>query len=375
LVAERAVSLRNPFRCGGTELPAPLLLSAKLLVLLVWRAGIGQSVPVPSNGHLPFLELLPAAPYVLALKATLAVTALALLFNRRPRLCALVAGACVLGADLSSRAYFAYNRAFLGCVLIAIGLTEAGRRPWVVRLQIALVYFGAGFNKLTDVDWRSGRFMAVWMSRFCVQPGYAALSGALPDGWLSRAMSWATIATELSIAVCFLVPRLHRVGIWLGLGLHTGLLVLTDRVFGVFFYAAPASYLAFIEWPAMIPIWESGASEGAKSLLRRLDLDGRLEWTTSGSPSESPPPWPFLRIRWGERTREGLELVRTLLLATPLSFFAGFAVLTIPQPASIHFRKWIALAILIALSPPTAWLARRFVPRANSESETDPSPA
>jgi hypothetical protein len=132
----------------------------------------------------------------------------------------------MLTAVLSSRLYSMNNRTFTGCLWLVTGLSVPGQKPWLVRYQVILLYFGAALNKFLDADWRSGQYFENLERRIGHHAAlYAQISSWLPPMWLSRVMSWATIVIEFVLAGGFLIGRLLGPIAWLGIAYHTALLV------------------------------------------------------------------------------------------------------------------------------------------------------
>ncbi len=149
----------NPLRCDGTELPEPLLLMGKLIVLCILLTSEWRALPDPFLPFLPFFDLFHHWPlFRWGLKIALLGSAASLLFNRWVRMACTVAGSVFLIGMLASRPYFTNNRMFTGCILFVLGLYQPHHEPWLLRLQIVLVYIGGALNKLLDVNWRNGQF-------------------------------------------------------------------------------------------------------------------------------------------------------------------------------------------------------------------------
>jgi uncharacterized membrane protein YphA (DoxX/SURF4 family) len=237
----------NPLRSKGTELPPRLLLAAKLIAFLLLWFGWPRWVAEP---FLPFLSIFerigqPAAVR-LAIQSAAVLGALGVLFNVRPRAACLVLGAAILAKILASRPSYYNNEVFCAALFLMIGLYERGRPPWLLRAQVALVYFGAGLDKLLERDWRSGQFFEVW-TRTIDHSTYRWAKAFFPPMLLSRLFCWATILVELSLAVLLLVPRARRWGILLGVFFHSALVLFAGTTFGFFYFSILASYLAFFD--------------------------------------------------------------------------------------------------------------------------------
>ncbi len=242
----------NPLDCRGASLPPNVLLAGKLLGL--WLVVHRGPIWWP-RVHVPFLRVFdglgPATPWVEATMAGAFLLFCTTLFlNRIPRVSCLALGTLVLTGIAMSRGTFSNNTTFVGCVLVLLGLHDRTTGVTLLRAQIALVYFGAGINKLLDADWRTGHFVEFW-SREILQLGwYAPTAALLPVGALSLALGWLAITTELGLAVGFAVRRFTPWAIGVGLAFHAGLLLFTGgRVSWLFLYVMAAAFLAVAPWP------------------------------------------------------------------------------------------------------------------------------
>jgi hypothetical protein len=112
---------------------------------------------------LPFLSLFDyfdgMPVFRLALKLGLLSAIGSLLLNCCVRFSCIAIGLVVFADILSSRLFFENNILYVACLFLLIGLSDS---PQLIRYQVALVYFGAGMNKLLDPAWRSGAFFATW---------------------------------------------------------------------------------------------------------------------------------------------------------------------------------------------------------------------
>src|SRR5882672_9862747 len=107
----------NPVRCGGTDLPMPLPLVAKLLSVCLLGRMVWLSIPAPFLPFLPVLDYFHGSQlFKWILPAIALMGAMAVLFNFRVRAACPVIGASFLLGVLSSRIYFENNVMFLGCV-------------------------------------------------------------------------------------------------------------------------------------------------------------------------------------------------------------------------------------------------------------------
>src|SRR4051794_10278144 len=81
-----------------------------------------------------------------------------------------------------------------------------------------------------------------------------------------------------------LFRRLYPLAIWVGLAFHTAMLVMTNITFGMYYFAACASYLAFVTWPKepLTVFYDRDCSfcAKAKRFFEKIDLERRCRWTS-----------------------------------------------------------------------------------------------
>src|SRR5262249_29254721 len=131
--------LLAPLRCAGTELPEPVLLMAKLIVVCFLITREWQAFPDPFIPFLGFFDHFSGTPiFRWVLKLIFLGSATCLLFNFRVRLSCFVVGTTLLTAILSSRVYFQNNLLFVACLMVLAGSTERDQRPWVLQVQVSL---------------------------------------------------------------------------------------------------------------------------------------------------------------------------------------------------------------------------------------------
>jgi predicted DCC family thiol-disulfide oxidoreductase YuxK len=351
----------NPFRCGGTALPVNLLVMCKALAIVLLLTRHVTQLPTPFLPFIPGIDAVPPLLFQRTLQVVFVSTALTLLFNRSVRLSAFLLGATMLVGVISSRAYYGNNKTFCGLILVLAGLYEPGRSLLLLRLQLVLVYLGAGLNKLLDPDWQTGLFFNYWAVFRVRHPVYLALDRILPHLLLARAMSWFTIATELGLSVAFLVRRLFPIGIWLSLTLHAGMLLFTGSTFNMFFYAMSASMLIFADWPAapVLVLYDAdcGFCTRTKRWLEHFDLEGTFRWRPyqSGAGldfgiSESDAARRLYLIN-GERIYSGFGAFKMMVLWNPIAYLVTYIILAAPGPADSAFRNMVVLTLLLSFSP------------------------
>src|SRR6185437_12934442 len=253
LVTHRQASAArfNPLRMSGTTLPPNLLMATKLLILCYFLDGRLSGMP---DGFLPFIAFLGhfngSEFYRHALQAVIAISAVALWINRAPRTCCILIGSTLLLAILSSQPYYHNNLLYLGLFFFIVGLWTSRLGDVVFRLQLAVIYLGAGLNKVLQSDWRTGWFVQDWLKHYPTGHIYAHVSALRPSMVLSAALGWIAIFTEFALIPLLLIRRYVPLAVLVGVAYHTGLVLITGgSTFGMFWYALVATYIALLDWP------------------------------------------------------------------------------------------------------------------------------
>lgn len=252
----RASDVRHP------ELPAEQVLVAKLLAA-AWVVTGHAAQPTPIR--VPWLELLEQLPEGFPWSSSLVclglLAAFGILFTQLTRRFCLCLGVVILLDLASSRAAFSYNRLYCAALFGMISFSGPGSLGVGPRAQAALVYLGAGLDKLLSSGWRSGTvldgflrnladFGRLWSPGGHVgepNPTAGALVGAVnlfPA--LSAVLSWTVIVCELALAAAFL--RRSSFAIGLSVAFHVGVFVVTGGTLGMFFHAGLISALLAVPW-------------------------------------------------------------------------------------------------------------------------------
>jgi predicted DCC family thiol-disulfide oxidoreductase YuxK len=345
--------LRNPFACRGFGLPPELLLAGKVLALVILWTGFWRTFPEPFLPFVPGMDAFPAGVVRYGLTGMLVAGCWGLLLNVWVRGAAFVAGAAILLAIGSSRVYYGNNHLLAGLLLVLLGLyTERWGRA-LLRGQIALVYFGAGLNKLLDADWRSGRFFEYWAT---VTNPVAHLG----EPWVAVVCSWGTIGIELGLAAGLLWPRTRRGAVWVSLLFHTALLMAAGKTFGLFYYAMAAAMLFFTEWPEERPVviydGDCGLCNATRRLVEWIDGDGYLDWRALqtgvggryGLAREALTE--KLHVVAGARVWTGFEAVKAVAMWLPGLYLAlAFAVMEAGRVKG--WREGLVAVVLFGFSP------------------------
>jgi hypothetical protein len=152
----------------------------------------------------------------------------------------------------------------------------------VFRLQLAVIYLGAGLNKVLQSDWRTGWFVRDWLSHYPTGHIYAHVSALLPGMGLSAALGWLAILTEFALIPLLLIRRYVPLAVLVGVAYHTGLVLITGgNTFGMFWYALVATYIALLDWPSGLLVRynpERRMHRIAHSVLSLADADGSVTW-------------------------------------------------------------------------------------------------
>lgn len=241
--------IANPLKLTGCSLPPQVVLVCRLLALALLLTDHRAQIQTPFLPFLDFFDALPPELFQRTLQTAIVLGALGTLFTTRIRTFAAITGVVILLAVLSSRAYYGNNKTFVGLMLVLSSLSASTGPPRLLHWQFALVYFGAGLNKLLDADWQSGQFFEHWATDRLQNPVYIWFSAQLPPLAAGKIFCWYTIVAELSLAALICIPRFHTWVIW-GSGLfQSGLLLFTGDPFNLFFYGMQSTLYAFAIWP------------------------------------------------------------------------------------------------------------------------------
>lgn len=335
----QGVKFTTPLRCTGTSLPPQLLLAAKLLAICVVLTGAWHDLPDPFLPFLSFFDGIAGTPvFRWVLKLGLLTAIGSLFLNRCVRLSCIAIGLVFSAGILSSRVFFENNILFVACIFLLIGLSDS---PQLIRYQLALVYFGAGTNKLLDAAWRSGAFFATWSHYAIREPMYFVFAGIAPRT-VPRLMCWSSMTIELTLAAWLLFgKRLHGAA-WLGVSFHTMTVFMTGRTFGMFYYAILVSWFAMQAWPKKITILydgDCGFCDRTRRFFERWDLERLQHWTPFERPEKS------IHARIADEFYTGFAAFKAIIVSNPLTYFAVAVVLSL-----VHYR-WMSMILLLTMSP------------------------
>lgn len=227
----------------------PLQFVARMLVIfLVWIRGMDHVLPP----FLPFfdgLNLLRGYSGFYWILDWIYWLSLVLVFaGIRFRFFSLLLGLLIFFSILSSRLLYSNNFLYCGCLFFLIGMYRPGLN-WIFRVQLALIYLGAGLNKLIDPDWISGQYMDYFFTIPYRNELYIWLSERIPGKLLGQILAWLTIFTELGFSIW---AFLNRNKIWLVFAIlifHlTMLLVTAGELSYLFFFLMTMSGYLILPW-------------------------------------------------------------------------------------------------------------------------------
>jgi hypothetical protein len=320
-----SMSSWNPLRVTDTDLPPQLLLMAKLLILGLILKDYHLGFPDVFAPFFEWMEIFPAPWYRRAFKLAFIVCGTALLFNRTVRVNCVVLGGLFLVATLSSKVYYRNAKVFVGVLLFLTGLQEKGKPPWMIWWQLAIMYFGAGLNKLLEVDWRTGQYFDYFLTHIYPSDAYRLIAPLLPGQWVARLMGWSIILAELSAAVMFTMNRLRPMAVWVAASVHVGAALLVVGDYGIFMAAILASYLSCLPWPERLDA--AAGTRGGWDWVRRffgtLDQDRLIHWA-----DQPPKDGAGLTLTGWDWCWSGWKALGGLLIWTPAIYFVAVAVLT-----------------------------------------------
>lgn len=267
-----------PWKITGQELPANILLMAKLMLALLLFHGFFGKIKDP---FLPFLPILESFNQInglfeILMRASFVIGASMLVFNIRPKKAIMALGLIILLVLLSSKTLFRNHIFIVACVYLIVGFTQKKYIQLALIIQVAILYFGASFNKMMELDWWSGQFIHNWLAEARGNIIYIKVSSLMPEMWLAKLMSWSSILVEFLIAVLILSKKWRSTAIWMLIIFHFGMFTILAFRFGHFVQDLFILLIAFIDWP------EQGINKSiansknsfARKSIKILDWDG-----------------------------------------------------------------------------------------------------
>lgn len=341
----------------------------KVLAIALLLTNHVRLLPDPWLSFIPPIDLIPSLAFKLTIQIIFFVSALAIVFNRRTRISAIVLGSTMLLAVVSSKAYYGNNKTFCGLMLLLAGLYKSGGPPFI-RWQLALTYFGAGLNKLFDHDWQTGIFFEYWSVQRLHEHAYIAIDSLLPRLWLGRLMCWFTIVTELSVVPFLLLPSLYYWGALINVLFQCGLLLFVGNTFTMFFYGMSSASFAFVQWPNQpMQVFYDPADRFLLPICKFLtwiDVDRRYRWIPSGTSLGSMTHEASsisIKLATDNKTYTGCCALRMILLYNPVTYIVITAALASAGygEGPYLYRRILIGSVLVLFMPPLAWYSDHFL--------------
>lgn len=318
----------NPLRMTGTALPPQLLLMVKVVVVGLFLKGYHLGFPDVFTPFFAWMEVFPEPWTRRAFKIAFTLSATSLLFNRAVRANCLLIGGLFLVATLASKVYYRNAKVFVGVLFFLTGLQEKGQSPWLLWWQLAIMYFGAGLNKLLEADWRSGQYFAHFLTEIYPSEAYRLLAPLFPGIWLATLMCWSIFLAELVASFMFLSARLRPTAVWIAMAVHVAAAVLVVGDYGIYLAAVLASYLCCFPWPDRVEIAlaEGHVLRRVRSWAHWLDPDRSFVWRDA-----APADGSGIQLTALGRSWSGAGALGRLLLFTPAAYLVAVAILTGPD--------------------------------------------
>ena len=234
-----------PYRLDqDAVLPPYLVLLAKTLCIVLWVKGYFQppEVIVPFWDRLAYIDkdIWSFCLHFLAITGSFSI-----LFNIRPRIGSGLISICLLISILICMPCYGDSGNFACCIFLLLALYNSHKWVVALRLQFAVLYFGAAINKLLSPDWISGQFMWHWNSEILRRPLYYWLITFLPEKMLNKGFSWLMIGCELFLPFGLIIYRWMLVGALVAISLHSGVYILFQG-FDKFYSVLMCCFLVFL---------------------------------------------------------------------------------------------------------------------------------
>lgn len=206
---------------------SPLSIIARLLVFyLIFIRGVNL-IDIPFLPFLSFLDVLRDLEWIYPIvNFVYLASILAILFGFKFQKFSLILSLLIFFQILSSKGVYSTSFLYSGCMLFLIGLYNPALE-WTFRLQIALLYLGAGSNKLFDLDWLSGQYFENFLLNVYPNSFNITLSSWLGVGFFTKMLSYSVIATELLLVIWAISARKQSELVICIIAFHLSILVFT----------------------------------------------------------------------------------------------------------------------------------------------------
>lgn len=273
---------QRPWQIESTEMQPQVLLMCKLIFILLCAHGFYFKIDDPFVPFLGFLDYFNDYPglFKYSMRTGFIIFGTLLLFNVRVRMASIAVGLIIIFAILASKPVFRNHLFIVGCALFLGGLTRNEGHPWLLNIQLSLVYLGAFINKILDSEWWTGVFMHNWLQNARVNPIYIEISSLFPDYWFAIFLSWIAIFAKLSIGTLILSKKYRVLGVWIAVIFHSALFGMIGIRFTHFMDGIFIMFLVFLPWPPgrVIARYKNETLGRFRALINWLDWDNKIQW-------------------------------------------------------------------------------------------------
>lgn len=314
-----------PWRIDTGDMQGSVLLMCKLMFIMLLVHGLHTDFSDPFVPFFSFFDSFREFPgfFEYCLKTLFILSGFLLLFNVKVRWMAVLLGVTLITALLASKPFFRNHIFITGCAFLLAGLSDKDKDPWLLYVQLSIVYFGALINKVGQIDWWNGQFMHNWLAEAFNNSTYEFLSNLLPEGWTAKLFSWGSMFMELLIGILLLFKKRQSLAVWLILIFHTTLFAITMTRFGHFFDDILIYLLVFLHWPKseVMVYYQPRRLKLLGIFLSYFDWNGKQKWEATTLSKNS-----WLEVHWSNKTEINEAGLRTLLLYSPGFYVALFLI-------------------------------------------------
>jgi len=221
-----ALPIVKPQVNSGLSLSRLLFVARLLVFYLIFIRGL-NSIDIPFLPFLDFLDVLRDFQWVYPfIDFVYVISILGVLLGIKFQKFSLILSILIFFQILSSKGLYSTSFLYSGCMLFLIGLHRPGL-DWIFRFQIAILYLGAGSNKLINTDWLSGQYFENFLLKVYPSSFNIALANWLGVGFFTQMLSYSVIATELLLGIWAISARKQSELVICIIAFHLSILVFT----------------------------------------------------------------------------------------------------------------------------------------------------
>ncbi len=271
---------------------------------------------------------------------------LIILLNVVPRIGSALIAIAILVTIISRRPCYADSRFYFFSLFFLHTLFQKDTGTKILRLQVIILYFGSGVNKLFDPDWQSGQYLENWIAHKIEFSIYIELASMLPSMALAKLLSWMVILMEILIALCLTTKSYFKLAIWIGILLHSISIVVVNHSFGSFVAGVLISYLAFLNWPSkiIISLPRSKTAELVVKYNPWIDPYHIIKMVIN-------PAISNVELLLNDKKYSGFQALQYFLLYCPISYLLILGIVLFPE-FGFGWLKGIVLIVVAFLMLP-----------------------